>query len=161
MTRVPDSWPVAHGVLLLVAVGLLHGCTDTPPPPQCHDIPAAGCPEDNGADPCTDVACAAAYACQNGSWVRVKTCPNYSPDAAPKPVDASAEASFDSAGIDAPPGAFGGPGCTDLQPPDCSLGTALACGGTQDCCGCVDLYVCNAGGWDLWGECADGGIAHQ
>jgi hypothetical protein len=164
MTGVRDGRSVAHGGLLLtlLAAGWLHACSDTPPPPQCHDIPTAGCPEDNGADPCTDVTCAAVYACQNGSWVLVKSCPNYSPDAGPTPVDASADASpFDATGIDAPPGAFGGPGCADLQSPDCSLGTALTCGAAQDCCGCVDLYVCNGGGWDLWGECVDGGPARN
>ena len=60
--------------------------------------------------------------------------------------------------IDAPPGAYGGPGCVDLEQPDCSLGTALACGGTADCCGCQDLYVCSNGGWVPWGECTDAGI---
>jgi hypothetical protein len=134
-------------------------CSDTPPPAQCHDIPAAGCPVDNGADACRDPTCAAVYTCQNGSWVFDHACPGYSPDAAPGAVDAGSEAApANDAAIDAPPGAYGGPGCEDLQPPDCSLGTALACGAAADCCGCVDLFVCNDGGWDPWGSCQDGGI---
>ena len=39
----------------------------------------------------------------------------------------------------APFGAFGGPGCADLEPPDCPLGLALSC---NACCGCEDLFVC-------------------
>jgi hypothetical protein len=70
---------------------------------------------------------------------------------APAIVDAS---------LDVPPGAYGGLGCVDLEAPDCSLGTALACG-AADCCGCVDLYVCAAGAWTLWGACVDGGVLAQ
>jgi hypothetical protein len=136
-------------------------CNDTPPPAQCHDIPAAGCPVDNGVDPCTDPSCAAVYTCQGGSWVLDHACPGYSPDAGGADAAYEAAPTNDAAATDAPPGANGGPGCADLQPPDCSLGTALACSGTPDCCGCVDLYVCNNGGWDLWGSCQDGGISSQ
>ena len=57
--------------------------------------------------------------------------------------------------IDAPPGAFGGPGCGDLLEPDGALGVALACGAS--CCGCEDLFVCENGGWELWGTCGDAG----
>jgi hypothetical protein len=73
------------------------------------------------------------------------------------PVDAfvpDTSTGFD-ADIDAPPGAFGGPGCESLVVPDCALGVALACG--AGCCGCEDLYVCENGGWDLWGSCGDAG----
>lgn len=52
------------------------------------------------------------------------------------------------------PGAFGGPGCEDLEMPDCALGTALACG--ADCCGCGDLYTCQGGNWIPWGACVNG-----
>lgn len=54
-------------------------------------------------------------------------------------------------------GAFGGPGCVDLQMPDCPLGVALTC--PSGCCGCEDLFVCKNGGWDLWGSCGvDGAV---
>jgi hypothetical protein len=69
-------------------------------------------------------------------------------------VDAGAPVSID-ASIDAPPGAFGGPGCPSLQTPDCALGLALAC--DIHCCGCEDLFVCEEGGWALWGYCGDAG----
>jgi hypothetical protein len=55
------------------------------------------------------------------------------------------------ASIDAPPGAYGGPGCGALQSPDCSLGFALAC--PSGCCDCEDLFVCENGGWNAWGSC--------
>jgi hypothetical protein len=147
--------------LLFLSLGwfVAAACKDSPPPAQCNDIPGAGCPVDNGADACTDKTCAAVYSCQDGSWVLDHTCPGYDPDAAAAGDDAPVEAAPTAdASFDAPPGAFGGPGCEDLQPPDCSLGTALACAGTPDCCGCEDLYVCVSGGWDLWGSCQDGGI---
>jgi hypothetical protein len=136
-------------------------CNDPPPAAQCHDLPAAGCPLDHGADACTDPSCAAVYACESGSWVLVHACPGYSPDAAPQPAEAATDsgAAPSDATLDAPPGAYGGPGCGDLQAPDCSLGTALSCSGTTDCCGCADLYVCSGGGWSLWGQCVDGGIS--
>jgi hypothetical protein len=75
------------------------------------------------------------------------------------PTDAyvpEAEAASYDASIDAPPGAFGGPGCESLVVPDCALGVALACGNSA-CCGCEDLFVCENGGWELWGTCGDAG----
>jgi len=133
-------------------------CSQPAPSASCHDIPAGGCPVDNGADACQDPTCAAVYWCQDGSWSLAHACPGYSPDAAAPPVDASTDAGGADVTIDAPPGAYGGPGCADLQSPDCALGTALSCGGTADCCGCLDLFVCDNGGWSLWGECVDGGV---
>jgi hypothetical protein len=56
-------------------------------------------------------------------------------------------------------GAFGGPGCVDLQAPDCPLGLAISC--PNGCCGCEDLFVCRNGGWNLWGQCVDGGITQS
>jgi len=32
---------------------------------------------------------------------------------------------------------------------------------SPDCCGCVDLWVCDNGGWNIWAECVDGGIVLQ
>jgi hypothetical protein len=135
------------------------GCNGTPPPAACPELAAPACPVDNGAAVCSDPCCASVYECQNGSWVFVQDCPGYSPDAAFHAIDASAEAAptFD-ANIDAPPGAFGGPGCIELEQPDCPLGTGLECVNSLDCCGCQDLYVCDDGGWDPWGECTDAGI---
>jgi hypothetical protein len=135
-------------------------CSDPPAPTTCNDLAPPACPTDYDADVCGDHQCASVYACDNGTWSFVQNCPNYSADAAAHPAEAGPDGfSFGDAPFDAPPGAFGGPGCVDLEPPDCALGTALACTGTADCCGCTDLYVCVSGGWNLWGECADGGIA--
>jgi hypothetical protein len=144
----------AQLALALVAAA----CASAPPPTPCREIPAGGCPDDNGADPCADPVCAAVYACHGGTWAFERSCPGYLADA-PAATDAAPRETAADVDIDAPAGAYGGPGCVDLEVPDCSLGTALACGASQDCCGCVDVYVCEAGGWNLWGQCIDGGIA--
>jgi hypothetical protein len=133
-------------------------CRNPPVAAVCKDLAPPACPADDDADVCVDVECASVYACDGGSWTLVATCPGYSAEAGVHPVEAGADTSLFDAPFDAPPGAFGGPGCVDLEMPDCSLGTALACAGTADCCGCVDLYVCDSGGWEPWGECVDGGI---
>ncbi len=149
--------------LLLAGLVALYACADQPIL-ACHDIPAGGCPlAGNGAE-CQDPTCAAAYACDEttGNWIFDHACPPQ--DAGP---EASADAAHDAADgggfdadIDAPPGAFGGPGCVTLQPPDCPLGEALIC--SSGCCGCSDLFVCNDGGWDPWGYCSDdAGIVQQ
>ena len=138
---------------------LVVACNGTPPPPACPELAAPACPVDNGANVCDDPSCASAYQCENGSWVFVQTCAGYSPDAAFHPPEASTDAGagFD-ADIDASPEDFGGPGCVELEQPDCPLGTALLCAGSLDCCGCQDLYVCEDGGWAPWGECTDAGV---
>ena len=154
-----------HPLLAVLVASFVGGlaatsaCSDPATPAVCHDLAAPGCPADQDADVCGDPQCGSVYTCDNGTWNLVATCPNYSPDAAAHPVEAGEAASAFDAPFDAPPGAFGGPGCVDLQEPDCSLGTALACGSAPDCCGCVDLYVCDSGGWVPWGSCADGGIS--
>ncbi len=149
-------------LLVLPAAGALlsaPACSSPSLPAACSDLAPPACPTEADADVCIDVECASVYSCDNGSWTFVETCPNYSADAGVYPVEAGPDTSsqFD-APFDAPPGAFGGPGCVDLEMPDCALGTALACAGTADCCGCMDLYVCGSGGWEPWGECVDGGI---
>lgn len=147
---------------LCLLCGYLPACTGGAPIVACVDIPAGGCPAQGGADVCEDVTCNAVYDCDNGHWVLQQTCPTHADAGA---VDGSVvahdAATARDAAIDAPPGAFGGPGCVDLQPPDCSLGTALVCGGASDCCGCQDLFVCADGGWYAWGECVDGGVVEQ
>ncbi len=132
-------------------------CDDGSVANPCSDIPARGCPLARGVS-CSDPTCEAVYACRpNNVWELLERCP--ARDAAdPSPRDAAIEAapspSFD-ASIDAPPGAFGGPGCAALQAPDCSLGLALSCG--AGCCGCEDLYVCDDSAWSSWGTCDDAG----
>jgi hypothetical protein len=147
-----------------VAAALLAapGCSSTPVAAVCQDLAPPACPTEADADVCMDVECASVYTCDNGAWSFVETCPNYSSEAGVHPVEGGPDTSSEfDAPFDAPPGAFGGPGCVDLEQPDCSLGTALACSGTADCCGCMDLYVCDSGGWELWGECADGGVSSK
>jgi hypothetical protein len=153
---------VLAGTLALVPLAS-GACGDDATPQPCGDIPEGGCPLSHGVA-CEDPACRAVYFClPNDVWQLDQLCPPREAgsledasfvdagvpdhDAAPPPSDAS---------IDAPPGAFGGPGCDELQTPDCSVGLALACG--AGCCGCEDLFVCNQGGWDLWGACRDGGV---
>ena len=150
-------------VLALVALGaaaasLAGGCSDVSPPIACRDIPDGGCPIQGGVS-CQDPSCAALYSCNNvdGGWTFVKTCPPSDGNVQDTNIPPPNDAGYD---IDAPPGAFGGPGCIDLQPPDCPLGTALSC--SSGCCGCEDLYVCDDGGWDPWGTCsADAGVTQN
>jgi hypothetical protein len=152
-------------IVTLALCGLaVEACDSTPFPAACNDIPAGGCPEDNGAEVCSDCTCESVYACDNGKWVFAQTCPQRACEAGTT-VDASVEAdaapsdvTVVDVGFVVPPGAYGGPGCTDLETPDCSLGTALACANTPDCCGCSDLWVCQDQGWVIWGSCGDAGI---
>lgn len=120
----------------------------------CHNIPAGGCPVQGGVE-CNDPTCAAAYTCnQDGGWTLAHTCPAHDASVEDTSIDSSPnDAGYD---IDAPPGAFGGPGCAPLETPDCPLGYALIC--NAGCCDCADLYVCDDGGWDPWGTCSDAGI---
>lgn len=142
------------GFFLLLA----SACDSAPTPAPCHEIPDGGCPVDNGANVCQDPSCDAVYACVDGAWQLEQTCPPRPHEAGVNGVDASDAGSTFDANIDAPPGAWGGPGCLDLQMPDCPAGEGLACVQQPDCCGCTDLWACDDGGWTLWGECADGGI---
>lgn len=142
----------AGAVLAAVAA-----CEDATVPEPCSDIPAGGCPLSRGVA-CEDPACEAVYACRpDNVWELQGMCPTReagAPSDAAAAVDADMPAPFD-ASLDAPPGAYGGPGCASLQVPDCALGVVLGCGG---CCGCEDLFICEDNGWTLWGTCTDGGI---
>ena len=150
--------------LALVSLAIAMGCGSDVEAQACHDLPANGCPEDDGLA-CQDPSCAAAYVCNPGGvWSLAQKCPNYKP-----PPDASAGAVQKDAGgsvrdggfpYPVPPGAYGGQGCVDLEPPDCPLGTVVSCSDPVDpCCGCDTLFVCQSSGWVTWGECeADGGI---
>ena len=154
---------IARVVATVALVALLvAACSSPPTPVVCKDIPSGGCPQDNGADPCQDTCdCRAVYDCADGKWVFDRACPAEAPDACAAvqadASDAPNEGATRDVGIDAPPGSFGGPGCTDLEVPDCSLGTALLCMGATDCCGCQDLWICQGGGWVPWGVCGDAG----
>ncbi len=140
------------GVTLFVS--LVVACQgDLPAPVKCTDIPAGGCPRSD--DACVDPSCASVYVCASGAWRFDHACParDASVDArGPTPTDASA---IRDVSIDVP-GASGGPGCDSLDLPDCSLAMAASCG--PDCCGCEDLFVCEGGGWSLWGACVNGEI---
>ena len=143
--------------LVAVAVAPLGACSDSSTPVLCKDIPDGGCPLSHGVA-CDDVTCAAAYACNGGTWTLDHVCPTRDAATADASTDADARAPIArDGGFDAPPGANGGPGCADLQPPDCTLGLALACP-NNECCGCEDLFVCSGGSWSAWGTCSDGGI---
>jgi hypothetical protein len=179
-TRAPRLARVGRQALwigaLAAAVGAAADCEDGSPALPCVNAPPGGCPADDGADVCADPSCDAVYACQDGRWVFDRACSAPRPDggvesgalqrdATPGPDAAgspdatapSADAAVDAA-IDAPPGAFGGPGCVALQPPDCSLGVALSCGAGAACCGCDQFFVCADGGWNVWGDCVDGAV---
>lgn len=141
---------LATGLLLFLAAG----CDDSIAPAACRDIPDGGCPLAAGAV-CQDPSCAAAYACQaDGTWALDHVCAGQDASAADAGVPPQSDAGLRDVSTDVE-GAFGGPGCIDLQPPDCPLGTALAC--AQGCCGCESLFVCRDAGWDPWGVCDDAG----
>lgn len=158
------------GLLLSLSMALAAGvvvaaCDNPPTPVACTGVPAGGCPQDNGADVCSDPSCEAVYACNSGRWTLSQKCPPHPREAGA--ADASVDAAESGgpppmdATFDVPPGAYGGSGCTDLETPDCSVGTALACADTSGCCGCQDLWVCESGSWVLWGECGDAGLVAQ
>jgi hypothetical protein len=143
---------------------------DLPDQQPCMDIPQKdGCvaPELEDASPMQicfeDETCTSVYACENESWVLLATCPAHSKDAG---MDANHVEDVRSGGrprdvdFELPPGASGGPGCIGLQCGDCPLSLGLACPSDQ-CCGCQDLYVCEDGGWNVWGYCDDGGAIEK
>jgi len=147
-------------VLLLPAlVVVLAACEDGATPRECTDIPQGGCPLARGVS-CQDLTCQAVYLCRpNNVWELHEYCPardGEAPREASVPEEAAPPPPSFDASIDAPPGAYGGPGCQPLQSPECSLGLGLSCG--AGCCGCEDLYICENGGWSLWGVCGDGGV---
>jgi len=148
-------------LLVSAALAIVAACDDGPVPQPCSDIPAGGCPLSRGVA-CEDPACEAVYLCRPGNvWELHERCPEREAGAAQDgaTVDAGSSPPVFDASVDAPPGAFGGPGCASLQTPDCALGVALACG--AGCCGCEDLYVCEDEGWTLWGSCGDGGLTPE
>jgi hypothetical protein len=140
--------------LLLPALLVAFACEDTSPPIPCREIPPNGCPSST-ADACSDPTCLNVYDCVDGVWKFDHVCP---PKDGGAMIDATQGPPLDATAFDAPPGAFGGPGCADLQMPDCPVGTALECTSAA-CCGCEDLFVCSGGGWAPWGTCsAEGGV---
>ncbi len=144
-------------LLVVLGLGVFIACGDLPQPIICHDIPAGGCPSENGAA-CQDPTCTDAYLCNlaDGTWVLDHPCPSHEGGVADAASDAAHEASMlppRDASFDAPPGANGGPGCPPLEQPDCALGDGLACPSATGCCNCEDLYVCQSGGWNHWGAC--------
>lgn len=146
--------------VLAVAAACATSCDDQPTPQPCTNVPEGGCPLSHGIA-CEDPSCEAVYKClENDTWELDHTCPPRSPaspvDAAADAEDADADGPARDASIDAPDGAFGGPGCPALEPPDCPAGFALSC--PSGCCDCEDLFVCRDGGWDHWGTCGAGGI---
>lgn len=149
---------VVGALAALLVVGVASACAvDAARAQRCSDIPPGGCPLSHGVA-CEDPACEATYACRPGNvWELAEHCPPREPTVRDGGglEDAGAEAGPLDASVDAPPGAYGGPGCPSLIAPECALGVALACG--SDCCGCEDLFVCRQGGWDLWGSCGPDG----
>jgi hypothetical protein len=150
-------------VPLVLAAGLAvvaaPACSDPPEPTTCTNIPDGGCVVDYDADYCMDPTCDGLYTCSaSGAWVQVGTCPAHPIEAGPDVGDAGDGSTVRDVNLaDVPQGAFGGPGCVDLEMPDCDLGVALLCT-SSDCCGCQDLYVCVDMNWNLWGECTEAGV---
>jgi hypothetical protein len=145
------------GSALAMILVLASACGDDIAQQPCRDIPDGGCPAQDNA--CDDPTCFTLYDCSpNSTWTVDMVCPAKTPfDAGDIFLDsgADANAAVDGAAYLDVPGALGGPGCEDLEAPDCSLGSAAVC---NDCCGCQDLYVCQNGGWVTWGECVNGQI---
>lgn len=141
--------------IALAGAAAASACDDGATPSACTNIPAGGCPLSYGKA-CDDPACVATYACLPGNrWELRQTCPGRDAGPAPDGGAGPDAAGPRDASLDVE-GAYGGPGCLDLQPPDCTLGVAASC--SSGCCGCEDLFVCRDGGWNLWGSCGEGGI---
>jgi hypothetical protein len=157
-------------VVLALSVNGCDAFEDPVEAAPCNDIPEGGCPapadSDGGViENCkADPTCSALYACQpTGGWSLLVECPARPREAGV--ADARADARRDASELrdvafDVPQGASGGQGCVDLEAPDCPLSLGLACP-ADSCCCCQDLYVCEDGGWNLWGYCADGGAIVQ
>ena len=152
---------VAFGVLATGVAGILiFACDGDKIEVSCDEIPAGGCPKSGDTDVCAaDPSCKAVYACNDTKWTRLATCPDrpdVNADAATAEADTAPprDASFVDGPL--PEGAWGGPGCLDLQEPDCSLGLAATCG--QGCCGCEDVFLCTNGAWVAYGFCQDGRV---
>lgn len=142
-------------------------CSD-PTYSDCLNIPTGGCPGGDTSN--CGPTCTSIYSCQaNGSWSFVARCPV--PEGG---LDAAtADATLDAPSVpeaspmrdvstDVPPADWG-PTCgsgsnmaADLESPDCPLSQAALCA-PSSCCGCEDIWVCLDGGWNVWGECTDGG----
>jgi hypothetical protein len=139
----------ALGLALALACAAM-ACQASPAEQPCSDIPDGGCPGIDTTN-CLDLTCWVIYTCQpGGGWVQAAMCPPHEAGAPPDIVDAGPR----DVNVDVP-GASGGPGCPDLQEPDCTLTEALVCG--PGCCGCENILVCQDGGWIDWGGCGDGG----
>lgn len=161
---------LAAGRLSSLAIVAIVACEAAPPAERCTGIPEGGCPLSRGVA-CEDRSCRAVFACLPGNtWELRATCPPLDGDAAADTWDAAASLDASSepardASFPLPRGANGGPGCGELQLPDCSVGVAATCG--AGCCGCEDIFVCAAGVWEHWGYCdasgalvlaSDGGV---
>jgi hypothetical protein len=127
-------------------------------------IPSNACEVLEDDSECTDPCCAAAYQCVGNTWSLAHACPGYSAskcsDGATTSVTNLQEAGVCDAAVALPPGANGGPGCIDLEPPDCPVGEVLTCGAAS-CVqsACEALWYCEDGEWWEWGTCdADGGL---
>ncbi len=154
-----------YGLALLMAITIGAGiavtvaCNDEVDViPSCGEIPTGGCPK-NG-DTCTDLTCAAVYTCTaDGTWLLQEKCPLHEgglPDAGTADAAPDALPERDASFLQDVPGPSGGPGCEDLEQPDCPLSRMEYCPANQ-CCQCEDLYYCQSGGWQIWGSCNDGG----
>jgi hypothetical protein len=145
----------ALAITSAAVVALAPGCVTTQDQSPCNNIPDGGCPGIDTTN-CVDPTCFSIYTCQpNDTWTLAAVCPPHEAgtEAEPPPIDAAA--GMRDVNVDVV-GAFGGPGCVDLEFPDCTLGEAKVCG--PGCCCCDDLFVCEDGGWIPWGECLDGAV---
>lgn len=134
----------------------MHACDPVPQAERCTNIPPGGCPKSK-ASTCNDPSCEAIYLCNpDNTWTLAFTC-GARDAAADAPAARDAAPAIRDADVDAPPGAYGGPGCAALEAPDCTLGTVLDCP-ANSCCGCEDLFVCEGGNWHWWGYCQGGAI---
>jgi hypothetical protein len=142
-------------LMCLLVGGVPLACQEALVAERCTGIPPGGCPR-TSANVCSDPSCEAVYVCSvERTWALEYRCPPHDGGVREASVVFDAPAPRRDAAIDAPPGAYGGPGCTSLQQPDCALGVVLECT-PGNCCGCEDLFVCEQGGWRWWGVCENG-----
>ena len=133
-------------VLLLAPLTALFfaGCPTLPPFVPCGEIPANGCPIDEGGS-CDDPSCSGVFACENGVLVSQQVCPTPDggfPDGGPS-NDGGPCTPLSVGAMNA------GVGCMpDLEAPDCPIEAAGSCVETACLSGCLDFYVCGAD--QLW-----------
>ena len=122
---------------------LLLACEDPPTADTCGALPdPSACPAARGGT-CEDRSCTALYACREGRWTLVETCPE------------STGGAGGASGAAGQGGNQGGASCTEpapsaclpLQKPDCDAALIEACPAEACALGCEGFLRCEGADW--------------